>query len=104
VGGGLIALGVGVHSTVFDPPALHWLGLGTQWIPTFDFQPFLPWFGVVLLGMVAGQTAWPRTEGIAVDGAVARGLAGLGRWALWLYMAHVPLLVLTMEALRALLT
>jgi uncharacterized membrane protein len=104
LGTGLIATGLWVRSSVFDSPALHWTGLGTRWIPTFDFQPFLPWFGVVLLGVAAGQYAWPRTEGVSADGAVGRGLAALGRWALWLYMAHVPLLVLTMEALRALLT
>ena len=102
LGAALVAIGIGVRSTLFDVPALRWTGLGTEWIPTFDFQPFLPWFGVVLLGVAAGQFAWPRSREIHSDAAPARGLALLGQWALWLYMAHVPVLVVTMEVLRAL--
>jgi len=84
IGAILVAVGIGVRSALFDGPALHWIGLGTQWIPTFDFQPFLPWFGVVLLGLAAGQYAWPRTREITSDTAIATGLALMGRWALWL--------------------
>jgi uncharacterized membrane protein len=100
IGALLIAIGIGVRSTVFDTPALYWIGLGTEWIPTFDFQPFLPWFGVVILGISAGQFAWPHTRDISGDTALATALTGLGRWALWLYMAHVPAIIATMELLR----
>ncbi len=102
IGALLIAVGIGVRSTLFDHPALHWTGLGTQWVPTFDFQPFLPWFGVVVLGIAAGQYAWPRTKEISSEAAVATALTLFGRWALWLYMAHVPVLIGTMELLRLL--
>ena len=96
----LIAVGLLVRAPVFDHPWLHWTGLGTRWVPTFDFQPFLPWFGVVLLGVVAGQFLWPRTRDLHSDAAVARGLALAGQWALWLYMAHVPVLIAAMELIR----
>jgi len=100
IGALLIAIGIGIRSTAFDNPALHWTGLGTEWVPTFDFQPFLPWFGVVILGIASGQFAWPSTREMSSEALPARGLALFGQWALWLYMAHVPILIGTMELLR----
>ncbi|MEZ4234879.1 MAG: heparan-alpha-glucosaminide N-acetyltransferase [Myxococcota bacterium] len=102
---GLAAFGVAaiavswVHLPAFDG-WLGFTGLGTVHRATFDFQPMFPWLGVVALGLAAGL-------GIRRDGAVARwgsgaapvrGLALLGRHALFLYLAHVPVLVVTVEA------
>ncbi len=46
-----IALPFFVHSTLFDPPALLWLGLGEALPNTLDWYPLLPWAGVVLIGL-----------------------------------------------------
>jgi hypothetical protein len=46
-----IAIPFFVQSTLFDPPALMWLGLGVALPNTLDWRPLLPWGGVVFLGL-----------------------------------------------------
>ena len=94
-----IALGVLVQGEVFDHPLLYWLGLGTERVSSFDFQPFFPWFGVVLLGISAGRELLPRLEGQPSGAWWARVLAWMGQKSLWLYMAHVPVLVVLVEVI-----
>ncbi|MCF6230527.1 MAG: DUF1624 domain-containing protein [Gammaproteobacteria bacterium] len=79
----------------FNAPALHWFGLVTQGPRTVDYVPFLPWFGVVLLGMFLGRliekypllstTSQPRN-------GLVRSLALGGRHSLLIYLIHQPLL------------
>lgn len=84
----LFPVGASVSQPVFDQPHLQWLGLGTFVPVTFDHQPFVMWFGVVLVGLglaaMAPDAAW-RLRG-------PRPLVLLGQHSLLLYMAHVPLL------------
>ncbi len=96
----IFGLALGYASPLFDAPYLRWLGLGTTGIQTLDYQPFVPWFGVVLLGVAAGC----RLERSALDrwrplGPVSRTVAWLGQHTLLLYMLHVPLILLTLELL-----
>ena len=58
-----------VHSTLFDPPALLWLGLGVALPNTLDWYPLLPWAGVVLIGLGLAR----------LPGVLAR-LTSPGRW------------------------
>ena len=51
VGALAIAIPFFVRSTLFDPPALLWLGLGEALPNTLDWRPLLPWAGVVFLGL-----------------------------------------------------
>lgn len=100
LGLGLIALDMAVASPALDAPWVRWLGLGTG-APrrTFDFQPLLPWLGVVVIGVAAGgwlggagEIGRWRARGPAL-GFVAR----CGRNSLFLYLAHVPVLVVAVE-------
>ena len=95
-----VAIGATVASPAFDAPAIAWLGLGTTHPPTFDFQPFLPWVGVVLWGLAAGRAiaGAPAIGAWSSSAPWARGLALVGRHTLFLYMAHVPVLVVAVEA------
>jgi uncharacterized membrane protein len=102
----LVAVGaVAIASSWWSSPAFDgWLaftGLGAARRATFDFQPLLPWVGVVAWGIAAGL-------GVRRDGPIARwsseappvrSLALLGRHALLLYLAHVPVLVVSVELL-----
>ena len=94
LGVALVALGVGVSHPLFSHAALQWTGLSPHLSATFDIQPLLPWLGVVVLGVVAGRglqrSAWAHAP---VDGPLARVLRLAGRHSLFLYMAHVPVLV-----------
>lgn len=77
------AVGATTSDPRFDHPLLVWTGLGTTVPPTFDHQPFVLWFGVVLVGIAVPVPRWEVR---------APALAWMGRHSLWLYMAHVPVL------------
>lgn len=93
----VIALGVGYAHPVFDHAALQWVGLMTHKPVTEDYVPLLPWFGVVLIGLFAGRSAFQRHPlpalGRSGRGPVFRVLASAGRHSLAIYMLHQPLLL-----------
>lgn len=99
LGSAFILASLLLRSTVFDHPFLSWIGLGSVPVSSFDFQPFLPSFGVVVLGIAAGGSLWPRTPSVT-RGVFYRVFEYLGRKTLLVYMAHVPVLVATMELIR----
>ena len=103
LGVGLVVLGVGYASPVFNAPWLSWIGLTTNIRPTFDYQPLLPWLGVVMLGIAVGRTLLPGPEAALSQwhssALPVRVLARAGRHSLFIYMGHVPALMITMELL-----
>ncbi len=79
----------------FDTLATNWVGLVTQKPITEDYVPVLPWLGVMLWGLAAGQWLLARRRGL-LAGPVARPwrpLATLGCWSLSFYMLHQPVLI-----------
>ena len=78
-----------------DHPALNWIGLVTHKPITEDYVPVLPWLGVVLWGLAAGQWLLRRRPGVLAGPlpAALRPWATLGRWSLTFYMLHQPLLI-----------
>ena len=65
-----LALPLFVASPMLDAPQWWWLGLGTTEPRSNDWRPFLPWFGVVLIGVViaravlaGGVPAWFSASG-----------------------------------------
>ncbi|WP_043458996.1 DUF1624 domain-containing protein [Azohydromonas australica] len=85
----------GVQHPVFDSRWLNWTGLVTRKPITEDFVPVLPWLGVMLLGLAAGQWLLAHRRAV-LGGALPRvlaPLATLGRWPLSFYMLHQPVLI-----------
>lgn len=103
VGVAVIAAGA-LAFPAFDTPRLGWIGFMETPPASRDFVPLVPWFGVVLLGMALGRApiAWPFGNGGPSKTVVPRGLAGAGRHSLLVYMAHQPVLFLTMAGIAAL--
>jgi len=103
----LILVGGLYENPAFNGPWLSWVGISSRIQPTFDHQPLLPWFGVVLCGLVVGKRLYPSHDvplaRWSSDRRLARGLATMGRHSLLIYMAHVPILIGTMAGLSALL-
>lgn len=80
-----------------DPPWGAWTGLAAHNPPTVDLQPLCPRFAATLVGLVLGR--WLRDErgtrllgGLELRDPVARSFVACGRWSLWIYLLHQPLL------------
>jgi uncharacterized membrane protein len=94
---GLLALllPLAVHDAFFDTRLTNWVGLVTRKPITEDFVPVLPWLGVMLWGLAAGQWLLRRRPQW-LQGALPgpfKALAVLGRWPLSIYMLHQPVLM-----------
>ena len=91
-----IALGILLRTFDVDTPWLVWLGTD----PTFfmpDYWPIFPWFGVMLLGVAAGNTIYRDRRKQAARATqrprVIWPLAFLGRHSLTVYLVHQPILL-----------
>lgn len=93
-----------VQHPFFDQIWMHWTGFVTRKPITEDWVPVLPWLGVMLWGLAAGQWALLHRRGWLAGAlpAVLRPLAILGRWSLSFYMLHQPLLIGAILAARML--
>ena len=98
---GLVAIAAPfvVHSTLFDPPWLLWLGLGEALPNTLDWYPLLPWAGLDFLGAQPRLNAGRDTE---TDLARPLALRRRGRRARILcrplrpadlFLVHQPILI-----------
>ncbi len=99
-----LALPLWLRHPFFDTPWTDWVGLVTRKPVTEDYVPVLPWLGVMLWGLAAGQWLLQRHPRV-LSGALpraARPLAVLGRWSLCFYMVHQPVLIGALMAGRAL--
>jgi uncharacterized membrane protein len=85
-------------SPAFNAPIWLWLGLASEPLPSDDYNPLLPWFGMVLLGIAAARLA-PRIAAKETGprwqphDAVTRALCLAGRHSLIVYLVHQPLLL-----------
>lgn len=88
----------------FDSRWTHWVGLVTRKPVTEDYVPLLPWLGVMLWGVAAGQWLLRARRAWFASGlpAATRPLAALGRWPLTFYMLHQPVFIGLLLAYRAL--
>ncbi|MBN1194342.1 MAG: DUF1624 domain-containing protein [Methanomicrobiaceae archaeon] len=79
------------------PLWLAWIGIHPVSFVSLDYEPLIPWFGVVLIGMWAGATLYPgglRLIPLTDDMPEAVSLlAVLGRHSLVIYLIHQPLLI-----------
>jgi len=103
---GLVAIALPhlVQSSIFDTRLTNWVGLVTRKPVTEDYAPLLPWVGVMLWGLAAGQWVLKnRREWVTgVLPAALAPLATLGRWSLSFYMLHQPVLIGLLLAVRTL--
>ncbi len=93
-----------VQHPFFDTPWTDWLGLVTRKPVTEDYVPVLPWLGVMLWGLAAGQWLLAHRPAL-LAGTLARPLqplAVLGRWSLSFYMLHQPVFIGALAGGRAL--
>lgn len=99
----LVLLPQFVQHPFFDTRWTNWVGLVTRKPITEDYAPVLPWLGVMLWGLAAGQWLLSLRRGVLARRlpAALHPLAWLGRWSLSFYMAHQPVLIGAILAWRA---
>ena len=86
-----------LRSSVFDHPALWWVGLSETRPRSNDFVPLLPWFGPVLLGIAGARIA----EAIGLFDHLrqwqlppaTRIVQKAGQHSLAFYLIHQPVLI-----------
>jgi uncharacterized membrane protein len=98
----LVLLPQWLQHPFFDTRWTNWVGLVTRKPVTEDFAPVLPWLGVMLWGLAAGQwlLAHRRTALAGAVPGVLQPMAALGRWSLSFYMVHQPVLIGALLAWR----
>ena len=105
LGLGVIALGwyMRARDVSSESPWLLPIGVVPENVAMPDYRPLLPWFGVVLLGLFAGNVLYgggKRPADVPREApAVARPLVPLGRNSLFIYLIHQPILVALLAAL-----
>jgi uncharacterized membrane protein len=92
----LVPPGFVTNPAMIEKP-LSWIGFWPTPPMTTDIVPVFPWFGVVLLGIVAvrllrASSLWPSLAAMTLDGPAGRTLRFMGRWSLAIYLAHQPLI------------
>jgi uncharacterized membrane protein len=97
---GLAAIGLGIFfdSWIVEFPWLIWLGIKQAGRAMVDYYPFLPWFGVALIGIFAGHTLYPQGNPKISwpdlrTTRFVRGLRFLGQHSLLIYLIHQPILI-----------
>ena len=90
-----LALPWWVQHPFFDSRWTGWVGLVTRKPVTEDWVPVLPWLGVMLWGLAAGQWMLAKRPDWLQGHlpATLQPLAVLGRWSLSFYMLHQPVLI-----------
>lgn len=82
------------------------LGVLPEGLMMPDYRPLLPWFGVVLLGVFAGNAAYlpwrERHRAGEPPGRAVSGLAFIGRNTLFIYLVHQPVLIAALWAIGVL--
>jgi uncharacterized membrane protein len=104
---GLSIIAVGVYMRIegfsSESPWLLPFGVVPENLVMPDYRPLLPWFGVVLLGLFAGNIIYSDGKRPALFAgkapAAARPLLPPGRNSLFIYLIHQPILILLLAAL-----
>ena len=94
----LIVIGGYLSRQTFAFSWLLWLGFVPERLAGVDYYPLLPWFGVVLIGVFAGQMLYcGSTRRIALPDwsrvLPIRWLGFMGRHSLLIYLVHQPLII-----------
>jgi uncharacterized membrane protein len=92
---GIVFLCVGVYlgTTLFGFPWLIPLGFKPAGFYTLDYLPIFPWFGIVLLGLFAGNTLYNKKFNEKDPPKAAKPVCFLGRHSLFIYLLHQPILI-----------
>jgi len=86
----------------FEFPWLVWLGFRPMEYDYVDYFPLLPWFGVVLIGIVAGHVLYPKYKRIfnlpdLSENIMIKPLTVIGQHSLLIYLVHQPIIIIILH-------
>lgn len=86
-----------LRSDIFAHPGLWWVGLSPVNPRSNDYVPVFPWFGIVLIGIVATKIATMTRvrhwlAGLRIPAAL-QPLSFAGRHSLAVYLIHQPVII-----------
>ncbi len=95
----IILSGLYLQNLRFDFFELVWLGFIPKNFYTLDYFPLLPWFGVMLIGLLLGNTFYHKGQRKfkiknLESASMIKQICFLGRNSLPLYLIHQPVLIL----------
>ncbi|HJJ35836.1 MAG TPA: heparan-alpha-glucosaminide N-acetyltransferase [Methanocorpusculum sp.] len=99
IGTVIVLLNLVVSQVYLSIPYLLPLGFKYSGFVSVDYEPLIPWFGVMLIGLAIGKLLYPAGKRIAAleklgDGPkVLAPVCFLGRHTLIIYLVHVPLIL-----------
>lgn len=100
----IFAAGLAIDSVRVDTSLFLWLGLKPAGYYTVDYFPILPWFGLVLIGIFLGNVLYPDykrrfTLPDLSGNVLVKPFLFLGRHTLLIYIAHQPVILVTLYLL-----
>jgi uncharacterized membrane protein len=75
------------------------LGLPSPSFSSLDYFPLIPWFGVFLIGAALGRTVYASRRSLLPWRLPSTFVNFAGRYSLWIYLAHQPVIVGVLYAL-----
>jgi uncharacterized membrane protein len=82
---------------ISGPIWLAWLGFHPASFYSIDYEPLIPWFGLVLVGLGAGAVLYPGGKPLLTreihTGPLTGFLAFTGRYSLLIYLMHQPVII-----------
>ena len=96
---GMIVIALALVVTGTEGPLwLAWLGIHPADFCSVDYEPLIPWFGLVLLGLGTGASLYPNGRPLwqiqEPFPPLTRLLAAAGRHSLFIYIIHQPVIIL----------
>jgi uncharacterized membrane protein len=103
----VILVGLAIQGGRLDVPNLFAVASEPSGRAGVDYYPLMPWFGLVLLGIAAGNVLYPGGRPGSWNARVRvsppRWLTAPGRHSLVIYLVHQPLLIVAVAAALAVL-
>lgn len=96
---GMIVIALALVVTGTEGPLwLAWLGIHPMGFYSLDYEPLIPWLGLVLLGLGTGAYLYPGGRPLqqitTPCPTVTNLLASAGRHSLLIYIIHQPVLII----------
>jgi uncharacterized membrane protein len=96
LGAGFLILGPIVTGSLVGSPYLFPLGLVPAGFVSTDYYPLVPWYGFFLWGAAIGKSYYPQGKSLLSAEPKHRFLPALGRYSLYIYLIHQPILLLSL--------